>query len=97
MTIPDGSENNQKIQHEDLEEYGDSSIATRDGPVPGWLKFSYVFWIVVGLIGFYLFWNGSHGWLDRGYWEELQRAARTTYPFRASQEPLQSSLPPKSP
>lgn len=70
-------------RHKDsgLEMYAEG-IASADAPVAMWLKVSYVVWIVVGIVGFALYWNGSWGWLDRGYWEELQRAADTTYPFR---------------
>ncbi|MEI8365524.1 MAG: hypothetical protein WCF65_03810 [Parachlamydiaceae bacterium] len=71
--------------HPEVEEYGDEGIASGDAPIPGWLKCNYVLWIVVGFVGFYLFWNGSAGWLDRGYWNELQRAASTVYPFNTVQ------------
>lgn len=67
--------------HSEIEEYGEQGIASGDAPIPNWLKFNYVLWPVVGLISFYYFWNGSAGWLDRGYWNELQRAASTVYPF----------------
>ena len=66
--------------HPEVEEYGDQRIASRDEPVPVWLKFNYVFWILWGVVWFYYFWNGSYGWLDRGYWFELQKAASTTFP-----------------
>ncbi len=68
--------------NEEIEEYGDEFIATKDAHVPKWLAWSYVFWIAFGLTWFVFFWNGSYGWLDRGYWQELQRAAATTYPFQ---------------
>jgi hypothetical protein len=48
-------------------------------PVPGWLKLTYwtlPFW---GIFAFFLYWNGSRGWLDRGHWEGLQKAANTTW------------------
>lgn len=69
-------------EHQESEEYGDTGIRSNDAPIPNWLKWNYIFWIIVGLVGFYLFWNGSNGWLDRGYWEQLQRAAGTTFPFQ---------------
>lgn len=69
-------------QHEEIELYGDQSIASGDAPVPRWLKFNYLFWILWGVVWFFLFWNGSWGWLDRGYWQQLQRAAGTVYPFQ---------------
>lgn len=71
-----------EIEHDEIELYGDERIATKDAPVPLWLKTSYVLWIVVGIVWFFLFWNGSYGWFDRGYWHELQAAAATTYPFQ---------------
>ena len=49
-----------------------------------WLIASYIIWPIVGLVCFALYWNGSWGWLDRGYWQELQRAADTTYPFNTT-------------
>lgn len=66
---------------DDIEEYGDPLIASKDAPVPQWLMYSYLFWVLFGLFWLYYFWNGSYGWFDRGYWQELQRAAGTTFPF----------------
>jgi hypothetical protein len=46
--------------------------------VPRWLFVVYLtlpFW---GFYTMYEYWDGSHGWLDRGYWHELQVAANTT-------------------
>jgi hypothetical protein len=63
----------------EVEEYGDSGIESYDKKIPGWLKFVYFslpFW---GILWLYLYWDGSHGWLDRGYWGDLQRAANTTF------------------
>lgn len=42
-----------------------------------------------GLIAFYLNWNGTQGWLDRGYWQKLQKAADTTYPYEKPEPYLQ--------
>lgn len=64
---------------EELDSYADGSITSRDAKVPGWLKFVYIAMPIWGVIWFYLYWNGSSGWLDRGYWGELQKAAKTTY------------------
>ncbi len=66
--------------NEELEYYGDPQIASADAPVPRWLFWSYFFWLTFGLIWFFLYFNGSWGWLDRGYWQQLQRAANTTFP-----------------
>ncbi len=49
--------------------------------VPKWLIASYIFWFAIGLMGFFLYWNGSSGFLDRGQWHSLQEAAKTTFPY----------------
>lgn len=77
----------------EIETYGDTGIESKDAPVPIWLKFNYVFWILWGFVWLYYFWNGSYGWLDRGYWNELQRAANTVYPFNTL-ELLEKETPP---
>ena len=76
--------NDKKLSTEkdsDISFYGDPDVASADAPIPKWLKYSNFFWTVFGLFWLYFFWNGSHGWFDRGYWNELQRAANTTFPF----------------
>ena len=70
----------------EAEEYGDASIASFDSPVPLWLKCTYLFLPIWGVICLYLYWNGSQGWLDRGYWQQLQRAAQTTFPFKNAEK-----------
>lgn len=66
----------------DVFHYGDPNIASADAPIPKWLKWNYAFWIVFGIIWWHLFWNGNTGnWFDRGYWQQLQRAANTTFPI----------------
>lgn len=71
--------------HEDedhIEIYGDDPrIRSGDAPVDNWLKFFYYTLPVWGIITLAMFWNGSWGWLDPGYWQQLQRAANTTYPY----------------
>ncbi len=83
-----------------IETYGDEGIASNNAIVPRWLKFSYLFWIFWGFVWWYYFWNGSYGWLDRGYWLQLQRAANTTYPFHVDTEvspaPPEEVPPPKA-
>lgn len=69
----------QEKEHLDL--YADGSIVSADAKVPHWLKWVYIIMPIWGLIWFYLYWNGSEGWLDRGYWGELQKAANTTTPY----------------
>jgi hypothetical protein len=76
------SEQNQKLEERsDVDLYGDSGIASGHAPPPKWLIVSNTFFTIFGLVCLYLFWNGSFGWLDRGYWSQLQRAANTTYPY----------------
>lgn len=64
----------------ELEE-SDHMPSSYDRKMSKWLVLSHTIWIIVGIIGFVLYWNGSHGFLDRGYWQKLQQAANTTYPF----------------
>lgn len=69
----------EEIEH--LELYaGDPQIASKDAPFPRWLILTYIVLPIWGVISFCYFWNGSHGWLDRGHWNQLQRAALTTFP-----------------
>lgn len=63
----------------EIEAYGDPGIASKDTTVPGWLWLTYISLPIWGIICFLLFWNGSWGWFDRGYWGELQKAANTTF------------------
>lgn len=64
-----------------LELYGDSKIASFEGTIPAFLKWTYIILPIWGIFQFYYFWNGSAGWFDRGYWRELQIAANTTFPI----------------
>lgn len=66
-------------EDDELEAYPDG-LFSKDAKVAGWLKATYIILPIWGVITFLIFWNGSHGWLDRGYWDQLQRAANTTYP-----------------
>jgi hypothetical protein len=76
----------------DIEYYGDESIASYHGIVPNWLKFNYIFWLAWGVVWFYFFWNGSYGYFDRGYWYQLQEAAKTTFPMDSDQKIEQSPI-----
>ncbi len=67
------------MSEDEIEEYGDLYINSYDKKIPRWLKFAYVILPIWGLIWFYLYWNGSEGELDRGYWHQLEKAAKTTY------------------
>lgn len=84
--------NNEHDPNEEIEEYGDPGILSKDAPIPKLLIASYIFWPIFGLFWFYMFWNGSSGWLDRGYWQQLQRAAGTTIPFHKSEVAKLSEL-----
>lgn len=69
---------------EEIELYGDPGIATFNAKVPLFLMFIYMLLPIWGFFVWYYFWNGSVGWLDRGYWQELQIVANTTYPHENS-------------
>lgn len=69
----------QNGEHGELDLYGDPRIASKHGKVPRWLIATYIVMPIWGLVWFYFFWNGSTGWLDRGYWQQLQEAANTTF------------------
>lgn len=58
-----------------------------DKPVPRWLLWTYATLPIWGLITFYFYWNGSYGWLDRGYWKQLQIASNTTFPVQNQDMP----------
>jgi hypothetical protein len=49
--------------------------------IPRFLYFTYILLLIGGIWAFITFWNGSWGWLDRGFWHNLQQAAGTTYPY----------------
>jgi hypothetical protein len=73
--------------HEETEEYGDPRIESFDKDIPTFLKWSYVLVPIWGILIYVLYFNGSHGWLDRGYWRQLQNAAKTTYPIQQFDTP----------
>ena len=72
--------NREKIPlDKEIESYGDTGIESKDAKVPIWLLITYAILPIWGIVWFYFFWNGSVGWLDRGYWNQLQKAAQTTF------------------
>lgn len=71
---------------EHIEEYGDARIRSKDAKVPLWLIVTYIVLPIWGVCSWYYFWNGTQGWLDRGYWHQLQKAAHTTRPFEKSED-----------
>lgn len=66
------------MSEEETEFYGDPGISSNNAKIPFWLKLVYFSLPIWGVISLYLYWNGSAGWLDRGYWHQLQKAANTT-------------------
>lgn len=67
-----------------LETYGDHEVTEfANTPVPTFLKFVYLLLPLWGIFWWVQYWDGSAGFLDRGYWKELQVQARTT---RATKE-----------
>lgn len=68
-------------EHSEIEHYGDEAIASYDAKVPLFLKLTYFILPFWGALCFYLYWNGSRGWLDRGYWKQLQEVSQTAYPY----------------
>ncbi len=76
-----------KNEKTSIEEYGDERISSYENSVPRWLILTYILLPIWGVIWFCYFWNGSYGWLDRGYWNQLQRAANTTFPIINQDDP----------
>lgn len=76
-----------ELDENPLVDYGDPFVASYEGKVPQWLKWVYILAPIWGIFCLYFYWNGSHGWLDRGYWQQLQRAANTTFPFVNHDDP----------
>lgn len=68
------------MSEEEFEYYGDPGIRSADAKVPKWLILTYTILPFWGLFALWFYWNGSVGWLDRGYWYQLQKAANTTFP-----------------
>lgn len=64
----------------EIEVYGDTGITEANAKIPLFLILTYAILPFWGFFALYYYWNGSVGWLDRGYWSELQRAANTTLP-----------------
>lgn len=71
----------------EIDNYDDPDKLSADAPVPRWLFWSYILLPILGIAIFCLYWNGSAGWLDRGYWRQLQIAANTTVPFEDQDNP----------
>ena len=78
---------------DDVQWYEDDGIPppSHHHHIPKWLKWTYIVVPIISTIILILYWNGSSGYLDRGYWKELQEAANTRYPFVNHQEPAKTS------
>lgn len=63
--------------------------STEERKIPKFLFITYVLVFLGGIWGLIAYWNGSHGWFDRGYWQQLQQAAGTTYPFEKKEPYLE--------
>lgn len=68
--------------------YSDGEIEEfKATPVPKFLKWVYLILPIWGIVWFWLYWDGSAGWLDKGHWFQLEKAANTTYPFESKEGP----------
>lgn len=64
--------------HDEIHHYADGKITERaNGPLPTALRIMYLIVLLWGVWALYTYWNGSHGFLDRGGWQELQEFANT--------------------
>ena len=68
-----------KISDDEIEQYGETGIYSADAKVPLWLKIAYIALPIWGIIWMFLYWNGASGWIDRGQWWELEKAANTQW------------------
>jgi hypothetical protein len=50
---------------------------SEDHKIPLFLKIAYIIILTWGIWALITYWNGSHGWFDRGHWESLQNGAKT--------------------
>lgn len=55
--------------------------------IPRWLLWTYILLPIWGIFTGVYYFNGSAGWLDRGYWKQLQIAANTTFPAKNQDMP----------
>jgi len=65
---------------------------SEDHKIPKFLQVTFLIILVWGVWALIAYRNGSHGWLDRGYWQQLQEAANTTFPFE-KKEPYSPPSP----
>ncbi len=66
-------------EHHHSVSYADHEVEEFDDTgIPTFLKWVYVILPIWGVFWFYMYWDGSAGFLDRGYWRDLEKAANTT-------------------
>lgn len=82
MENKNNASRNDLSDHVEAEFYGDPKIASFDAKIPKFLIMTYILLPIWGIASLWYYWNGSRGWLDRGYWKELQIAANTTFPIQ---------------
>lgn len=68
-------------EEEEVEIYGDDYLVSNDARVPRSLIILYLVLAIWGFFALFYYINGTRGWLDRGYWNQLQKAALTTFPY----------------
>ena len=76
-----------------LDEYADHEIMEyANTKIPSFLKWVYLICPIWGIFWMYTFWDGSAGWLDRGYWYELEESANTIPKFNFTIEDSEENL-----
>ncbi len=74
-----------------IDEYGDQEVREyHDTPIPKFLMAIYIVLPIWGILWWSLYWDGSQGFLDRGFWSELEKAAGTRKVVEAPASPGQS-------
>lgn len=68
------------IAEGEIDVYPGANIVSGNAKIPGWLIFTYTTLPIWGILTLFFFWNGTWGWFDPGYWQQLQKAANTTFP-----------------
>ena len=64
--------------NEELDVYAGGEInEIKDTPIPWYIKWLSLILPLWGVIWFFYFNDGSTGWVDRGAWDDLQKAAQT--------------------
>ena len=64
------------MEEDDIELFADG-ISSKDAKISIWLKCLYVILPLWGILWFFLYWNGSTGILERGYWRSKIEKRKT--------------------